>query len=79
MLHLLVSSSELEKSPDVAKFYAGRSVFVTGGTGFVGKQILEKLLRSCPAIERIYILVRPKRKKTVQERLEEILTLLVGL
>lgn len=56
----------------VAKFYAGRHVFVTGGAGFVGKQAVEKLLRSCPAIERVFVLVRPKRNKTVQQRLEEI-------
>lgn len=29
----------------IQKFYEGTSVFVTGGTGFLGKQLIEKLLR----------------------------------
>jgi FlaA1/EpsC-like NDP-sugar epimerase len=35
-----------------------RSIFITGATGFVGKVLVEKLLRSCPDIAKIYILVR---------------------
>ena len=29
----------------VQQFYAGASVFVTGASGFLGKQLIEKLLR----------------------------------
>lgn len=46
---------------------------VTGGTGFVGKALLEKLLRSCPGIETIYVLMRPKRGLTVEQRYKELL------
>lgn len=42
-------------------FYNGRYVFVTGGTGFIGKVLLHKLLVSCPQIERIYLLLRNRR------------------
>jgi len=60
--------------PEISKFYSGRSVFVTGGSGFVGKQIVEKLMRSCPDIECIYLLMRPKRGHvTIESRLEQIL------
>jgi fatty acyl-CoA reductase len=31
----------------ISTFFNSKSVFITGGTGFVGKQIIEKLLRSC--------------------------------
>ncbi|XP_037042767.1 putative fatty acyl-CoA reductase CG5065 [Bradysia coprophila] len=57
----------------IPQFYAGRSVFITGGTGFVGKILVEKLLRSCPDIENIYLLMRPKRGQEVAARLNDLL------
>lgn len=41
-------------------------------SGFMGKILVEKLLRSCPDIENIYILCRPKKGKDVHTRVEEI-------
>jgi fatty acyl-CoA reductase len=37
-----------EQNSVISMFFDAKSVFITGATGFVGKQILEKLLRSCP-------------------------------
>lgn len=34
--------------------------------------LIEKLLRTCPDIENIYMLVRPKKDKNIHTRLEEI-------
>jgi fatty acyl-CoA reductase len=56
----------------ISEFYDDKSVFITGGLGFVGKVLVEKLLRSCPGIENIYLLCRSKKGKNVNERLEEI-------
>ena len=36
---------EFECSP-IQQFYQGKTVFITGATGFMGKVLLEKLLRS---------------------------------
>ncbi|XP_053690508.1 putative fatty acyl-CoA reductase CG5065 [Sabethes cyaneus] len=58
----------------VAEFYNGRSIFITGGTGFMGKVLIEKLLRSCPGIKNIFILIRPKRGQDVSERLLEMIS-----
>lgn len=58
----------------IKEFYAGKHVMITGATGFMGKVIVEKLLRSIPNIGNIYILVREKRGKTSKERLESLLS-----
>lgn len=57
----------------VADFFSGRSVFVTGGTGFMGKVLVEKLLRSCPGVKNIYLLMRPKRGQDINTRLADLL------
>lgn len=64
-------TNEMDRSP-IQKFYSGSNIFVTGATGFMGKCLLEKLLRSCPDINLIYILVREKRGKSSETRLEEL-------
>lgn len=45
-------------------------MLLSGCTGFLGKVILEKLLRSCPDINRIYVLLRPKRKIKPIDRIQ---------
>jgi fatty acyl-CoA reductase len=34
----------------VKEFYRGKNILITGVTGFLGKVILEKLLRTCPDV-----------------------------
>lgn len=57
----------------VSDFYNGKTVFITGGTGFMGKVLLEKLLRACPGVSKIYLLIRPKKGQDAQERLQQLL------
>lgn len=64
--------------PAVADFYRGRHVLVTGGSGFVGKVLIEKLLRACPDIGDIFVLIRPRKGMSPQERLEAMLALPVS-
>jgi len=52
----------------IREFYKDKTIFLTGATGFVGKVILEKFLRSLPDVKRIYILVRPKRGVQIMDR-----------
>jgi len=56
----------------IADYYRGKSVFLTGGSGFVGKVIVEKLLRSCPGVRNIYFLIRPKKGLDCKDRLRKL-------
>ncbi|XP_014677309.1 PREDICTED: putative fatty acyl-CoA reductase CG5065 [Priapulus caudatus] len=60
-------------TPTIREFYAGRSILVTGSTGFLGKVLVEKFLRACPRLARIYVLIRPKDGKDAKQRLAQIL------
>ncbi|KAF9116763.1 cyclin-dependent kinase inhibitor far1 [Mortierella sp. AM989] len=67
-----MSHPSYQFGPTKAKeFYTSNStIFLTGATGFVGKTILEKLLRSFPQITKVYLLVRISGTKTLQSRVE---------
>ena len=56
----------------IGSFYENRGVFVTGFTGFLGKVLVEKLLRSSPGV-RIYALIRPQGVKDARQRMETVL------
>ncbi|KAL7976329.1 hypothetical protein Chor_002548, partial [Crotalus horridus] len=57
----------------VGAYYSGKSVLVTGATGFMGKVLVEKLLRSCHDVKTIYVCVRPKGGRSMQTRVEHLL------
>ncbi|CAH1983492.1 unnamed protein product [Acanthoscelides obtectus] len=61
------------KNPSIPEYFSGKNIFLTGGTGFLGKVLIEKLLRSCPNVGDIYVLVRQKRGSTLKERREDII------
>jgi fatty acyl-CoA reductase len=62
---------------NISEFYRDRSVLITGASGFVGKVLLEKLLRDCPLIKNIYLLLRPKGGQNSRQRLNELLSSVV--
>lgn len=64
-------SEHCAEESEIAKFFAGRRVFITGSTGFMGTVLIEKLLRSCPDIDKIYVLMRAKKGKSLDERFKE--------
>nr|XP_029709727.1 putative fatty acyl-CoA reductase CG5065 [Aedes albopictus] len=64
---------EFGETYEIRPFYEGKNIFVTGGTGFLGKVLIEKLLRSCDGIKHIYILLRPKRGLTSEQRYREFI------
>ncbi|KAH8246857.1 hypothetical protein KR032_002290 [Drosophila birchii] len=52
---------------DVQTFYKDKVIFLTGGSGFLGKVLIEKLLRTTK-VKRIYVLIRTKNGQDVQDR-----------
>nr|XP_012144977.1 PREDICTED: putative fatty acyl-CoA reductase CG8306 isoform X3 [Megachile rotundata] len=54
----------------IRQFYAGKRILLTGSTGFLGTGIVEKLLRTCLEIDKIYLIIRTRGKMTVEERME---------
>jgi alcohol-forming fatty acyl-CoA reductase len=49
---------------------AGKTILITGSTGFLGKSLVEKLLRAVPSIARINLGIRSSARRPARERLE---------
>lgn len=49
-------------SSTISEFYAAKNILVFGSTTFPGKVLLEKLLRSCPNLEKIYCPIHATKK-----------------
>lgn len=60
-----------KEESQIQTFYKSQNVFLTGGTGFLGKIFIEKLLRSTE-IATLYILIREKKGKNALSRIEEL-------
>lgn len=72
---LFSRTKRLEELPAIADFYSDQEIFITGGSGFMGKVLIEKLLRSCSDLRTIYVLLRPKKGKSIEKRLQGIIDL----
>jgi fatty acyl-CoA reductase len=68
-----MSPGDLEQLPDrISDMFRGQTIFITGGSGFLGKVLIEKLLRTCPGVKTIYLLLRSKKGKSPHERISDI-------
>jgi fatty acyl-CoA reductase len=54
----------------IAEAFRGKTILVTGTTGFLGKSIVEKCLRSIPEVGRINLAIRSSARRPAAERLE---------
>lgn len=62
-----------EAASPITEFYKNKSILVTGSTGFIGKVLIEKLLYSCPNIDKIYLLIRSNNGKSPQKRMLDMI------
>ncbi|XP_044359896.1 fatty acyl-CoA reductase 2, chloroplastic [Triticum aestivum] len=54
----------------ITEFFVGKNFFITGGTGFLAKVIIEKILRTTPDVGKIYVLIKAKDSEAALERLQ---------
>jgi HAD superfamily hydrolase (TIGR01490 family) len=54
----------------IAEALKGKTILVTGSTGFLGKSIVEKCLRSIPDVARINLAIRSSSRRPASERLD---------
>ena len=61
----------IQENISIIQSMEGMNVFITGATGFVGKVLLEKILRSIPSCGKLIILVRPRKGSTAAARVQK--------
>ncbi len=61
-----------ETQEGIAAFFKDKTVLVTGGSGFLGKVVIEKLLRCCPDVKKVLMLLRTKRGRTAEDRIKSL-------
>ncbi len=58
----------------VRQFLGGKTILLTGGTGFLGKVVIERLLRAAPELARIHLLIRTTRESAATRLDAEVLS-----
>ncbi|KAM6937800.1 fatty acyl-CoA reductase 1 isoform 2-T2 [Xenentodon cancila] len=58
---------------NIPEYYTGKNVLLSGATGFMGKVLLEKLLRSCPDVRAVYVMVRSKAGQSPEARVADMI------
>ena len=55
----------------LAEAYRGKTILLTGGTGFLGTALVEKILRNLPELGRLFLLIRASRERNAASRFEK--------
>ncbi|KAI3461304.1 hypothetical protein Pfo_017967 [Paulownia fortunei] len=55
----------------IVQHFEGKTIFITGATGFLAKVFLEKILRVQPNVKKLFLLIRATSKRSIEQRLQE--------
>jgi alcohol-forming fatty acyl-CoA reductase len=69
----IASEAASDEQPSIGEFLAGKNIFITGGTGFLGTLIIERLLSATPKIGNVYVLIRGKNGYSAESRIERMM------
>ncbi|KAJ3641735.1 hypothetical protein Zmor_028216 [Zophobas morio] len=61
----------MSNNSKISDFFKNQTIFLTGGTGLIGKLLVEKLVRISFDLKKVYILVRTKHGQNPQQRFED--------
>ncbi|XP_059612968.1 fatty acyl-CoA reductase 1-like [Phlebotomus argentipes] len=67
---LEIQEPDMALSTPMRDFFRGKKVLITGGTGFIGRLLVEKLLRV--GVSMVYLVVRPKKAQVAKQRMDEL-------
>ncbi|WJX50088.1 alcohol-forming fatty acyl-CoA reductase [Trifolium repens] len=59
-------------------FLKGKTILVTGATGFLAKVFVEKILRFQPEVKKLYLLLRASNTELAEERLQNEVATIAG-
>ncbi|VAI78288.1 unnamed protein product [Triticum turgidum subsp. durum] len=63
----------------VVGYFGGKSMLITGSTGFLGKVLVEKILRVQPDVKKLFLLVRAPDIESAKLRIQtEVKSLVVA-
>ncbi|VAH70250.1 unnamed protein product [Triticum turgidum subsp. durum] len=58
----------------VASYFGGKNILITGSTGFLGKVLVEKILRVQPGVRKLFLLVRATNDESARHRIQTEVT-----
>ncbi|KAK7341978.1 hypothetical protein VNO80_24919 [Phaseolus coccineus] len=58
------------ESERMLEFFNGKTILITGTTGFLAKVFLEKILRTQPQVHKLYLLVRAETSDLAAQRFQ---------
>ena len=74
-----MNTIDTEKKKTIANFLSGKVIFITGGTGFLGQCLIERLLSATSELKKIYVLVRGKNGYSPESRIKNLMSKTVSI